>query len=93
MNGLEALKYLDEHNLNWHDNPTKKAVKIIENELKAFHILMNAFLKDERQRRELSEMKEEEFVDAYKHETGDLKDMFSEEEYVFCLKVMKGMVE
>lgn len=37
--GLEALKYLDEHNLNWHDNPTKKYVDIIEKELKALKII------------------------------------------------------
>lgn len=37
--GLEALKYLDEHNLNWHENPTKRYVAIIKKELKALEII------------------------------------------------------
>lgn len=41
--GLEALKYLDEHNLNWHDNPTKKYVDIIEKELKALELIRKCF--------------------------------------------------
>ena len=39
MNGLEALKYLDDHNLNWHDNPTKEKVSIVKKELEDFEWL------------------------------------------------------
>ena len=37
--GLEALEYLDEHNLNWHDNPTKERVNTVKKYLKSIDIL------------------------------------------------------
>ena len=91
--GLEALGKL-KNDLVPKDpyEPYEGYYEIIEAELKAFSIMAHAFIKDKEEREELLKMTEEDFLDAYKHETGDMKDMFTEEEYVFVLKVLQGVL-
>ena len=87
MNGLEALekgfwKLTHKGNINYYN--------IIENELRAFNIIIKAFL-DEEEREELCKMSIEEIEKSYSSADEKIQRMFNKEDYIYVLTVLRGM--
>lgn len=97
MTGLDALENI-KHGI-YYDGEAYSLIKdafdvsldVIEKELKAFHILFKAFL-NEPMRDIILNSSYEDFKETYRTKGEEVKYLFTEEEYIYVLTVLKEVL-
>lgn len=101
MTGLEPIERIKKalysssiiiKELTKEDNEIVKAIDIIERELKAFHIIFKKFM-TETLESDLINSTPEDFKKMYRTKGEEVKSLFTEEEYIYVLTVLKEVLQ
>lgn len=98
MTGLDALENI-KHGI-YYDGEAYSLIKdafnvsldVIEKELKAFHILFKGFM-TETLRNDLLSSTPEDFKETYRTKGEEVHAMYTEEEYIYVLTVLKEVLQ